>query len=108
MDTTNENLRFLYVPLPPLPLTKKVNLKIKKSKGKTTISEQNLRFLTSFQKRKEGKKKCFRPGLNWRPSALGGRDNHYTTETATKNYEKLEMSYRGARNFCGFSNDPQK
>ena len=39
---------------------------------------------------------------------LGGRDNHYTTETATKTYEKLEMSYRGARNFCGFSNDPQK
>ena len=33
---------------------------------------------------------------------LGGRDNHYTTETATTIYEKLEMSYRGARNFRGF------
>ena len=33
---------------------------------------------------------------------LGGRDNHYTTETAMKKYEKLENSYRGARNFCGF------
>ena len=30
---------------------------------------------------------------------LGGRDNHYTTGTATGKYVKLEMSYRGARNF---------
>ena len=73
-----------HFPPPPPPLTNKVNLNIKKSKGKTTISEQNLRFLTCFQIKEKRKKT---------------NDNHYTTETATGKYVKLEMSYRGARNF---------
>ena len=35
------------------------------------------------------KKKCFPPELSWRPSVLGGRDNHYTTETTVYNKGKI-------------------
>ena len=44
---------------------------------------------------------------------LGGRDNHYTTETATKEMWKVRdllpwgTKFFASCNFCGFSKDPQ-